>query len=33
MILREHDVVVKPFTQKALDCLPSDDWYITEEEI
>ena len=33
VILLEHDIVVKPFTQVALKCLPPDDWCITSEEL
>jgi len=33
VILLEHDIVVKPFSQAALSCLPPDDWVITAEEL
>ncbi|CAG9321051.1 unnamed protein product [Blepharisma stoltei] len=33
VILLEHDVVIKPFTQAALNCLPPRDWVLTQEEI
>lgn len=33
VILLEHDVIIKPFTQAALNCLPSRDWVLSEEEI
>lgn len=32
VILLEHDVIIKPFTQAALDCLPANDWKIPESE-
>lgn len=32
VILLEHDVIIKPFTQAALNCLPAKDWTIPQEE-
>lgn len=32
VILLEHDVIIKPFTQSALNCLPAKDWQIPAEE-
>ena len=33
VILLEHDVVIKPFTQEAMNCLPSENWQLTQEEV
>ena len=32
VILLEHDVIIKPFTQAALNCLPERDWKFSPEE-
>lgn len=32
VILLEHDVIIRPFTQAALNCLPEKDWKISPEE-
>jgi exosome complex exonuclease DIS3/RRP44 len=33
VILLEHDVIIKPFTQAALGCLPPKEWTIPQEEL
>lgn len=33
VILMEHDVIIKPFTEAALACLPPDNWTISTEEL